>query len=98
MSEYVIVPVRGRRGEFREIDAPGRLVHSERVDGAPEDAGHALCTLVLTEDAGRTTMRYTMRFPTPEMRDQAMQTGMTDGMGMSYDRLEEQLREGTPAA
>jgi uncharacterized protein YndB with AHSA1/START domain len=79
----------GFRGEFREIVAPERIVHTERFDGSePSDDNDALCILVLTETAGRTTLTQTMRFPTRELRDQALQSGMTDGMASSYDRLE----------
>jgi uncharacterized protein YndB with AHSA1/START domain len=77
-------------GEYREVASPHRIVHTERFDGTDGgQAGDALCTLVLTEEGGRTTLTQTMRFPTPESRDQALQSGMTDGMGASYDRLEE---------
>lgn len=79
----------GFTGEYREIEAPGRVVHTERVDGGPEGPdAEALCTLEITESGGRTTLVQTMRFATPEARDQALHSGMTDGMGASYDRLE----------
>ncbi|GLC25746.1 SRPBCC family protein [Roseisolibacter agri] len=80
----------GFRGEFREIVAPERVVHTERPDAAA-NMGDALCTLTLVERDGRTTLTQTMRFDTPAIRDQALQTGMTDGMGASYDRLEREL-------
>jgi len=79
-------------GEYREIASPERLVHSEWMAGA-EEAGESLCTLVLTEADGRTTLTQTMRFSTVEAFDQALQSGMTDGMGMSYDRLEQMMEE-----
>jgi uncharacterized protein YndB with AHSA1/START domain len=79
----------GFRGEYHEIVVPGRIVHSERPDGPEGGAVEAaLCTLVLTEQGGRTTLTHTMRFATPELRDQVVATGMTDGMATSYDRLE----------
>lgn len=79
----------GFRGQYREIDAPVRLVHTERWDGTePGEATDALCTLTLAESDGRTTLTYVMRFPSPELRDQALRSGMTDGMATSYDRLE----------
>ncbi|HEX5830325.1 MAG TPA: SRPBCC family protein [Gemmatimonadaceae bacterium] len=70
-------------GEHREIVAPARIVTLERFE---ED--EALCTLTLTEHDGRTTLTQTMEFATRELRDKALQTGMTDGMAISYDRLE----------
>lgn len=47
----------------------------------------------LAKQGGRTMLTYSMLFPTAEIRDQALQTGMTDGMATSYDRLEGILRE-----
>ena len=61
-------------------------------------AGEALCTLTLVESGGRTTLSITMMFPSKEARDQALQTGMTDGMAMSYDRLEAFMNEKGSAA
>ena len=80
-------------GEYREIRAPERVVNTERIDGGDASDGHALCTLELIERDGRTTLTSSMRFPTAEMRDQALQTGMTDGMAASYDRLEQILEQ-----
>jgi len=79
----------GFQGTYREIVAPERIVHTERFDGTPpgEDTD-ALCTMTLAESDGRTTLTYVMRFPTAEIRDQALQSGMTDGMATSYDRME----------
>lgn len=75
-------------GEYREIEAPHKVVHTERMEGFD---GESLCTLTLEESGGRTTLNYLMRFRSPEARDGAVATGMTDGMGMSYGRLEEAL-------
>lgn len=83
----------GFRGTFLEIDAPTRIVHSERMDGAPEEAGEAICTLTLEESGGRTTLTQVMRFISQEVRDGALQSGMADGMGMSYDRLDQVMKE-----
>lgn len=81
----------GLGGTFREIVSPERVVHTERFEGS--EGGEALCTLALTEAGGRTTLTQSMRFATPELRDQALQSGMTDGMGASYDRLEGLIKE-----
>ena len=85
----------GTRGKFLEIAAPKRIVHTESMDGM---AGEALCTLMLVESGGRTTLSITMMFPSKEARDQALQTGMTDGMAMSYDRLQAFMNEKGSAA
>ena len=71
-------------GEYREIEAPSRIVTLEHFMG-----NDALCTLELTEHGGRTTLTHSMVFATKEVRDQALGTGMTDGMAASYDRIDE---------
>jgi uncharacterized protein YndB with AHSA1/START domain len=84
----------GFRGEYREIVSPERIVHTEWPDdGEGNEVGNAFCTLTLTEQGGRTTLAYGMQFPTRESRDQALQSGMTDGMSTSYDRLERVIAE-----
>jgi uncharacterized protein YndB with AHSA1/START domain len=76
----------GVQGEFREIDAPHRIVHSESMDGRP---GEAQCTLTLSPSGTKTSLEMTIRFDSREIRDAALETGMTDGISMSYDRLSE---------
>ena len=76
----------GSQGEHLEIVAPERLVTSEKTEGFD---GASTNTLVLTEEDGKTLLTMTMVFPTKEVRDAALQSGMADGMAMSYDRLQE---------
>ena len=84
----------GFHGEYKEIAAPGRLVYTERFEGSDEWAmGDSLSTLTLTEKNGRTKLTYLMKYPSKEIRDQAVGTGMTDGMATSYDRLEHEIVE-----
>jgi uncharacterized protein YndB with AHSA1/START domain len=75
-------------GVHREIVPPERIVTLENFMG-----DEALNTLTLTEKNGRTTLVQTMQFESREKRDQALKTGMTDGMGTSYDRLEALMEE-----
>lgn len=75
----------GSSGEYREIVAPARLLTVERMEGFD---GEAINTMNLVESDGRTTLTITMRFPSMQSRDHAMQTGMTDGMAASYDLLQ----------
>ena len=74
-------------GEYREIEAPHRLVQTEGMDDGPK----GLTTTVLTELDGRTLMTVTMIFPSKELRDQVHATGMADGASASYDRLDQLL-------
>lgn len=71
-------------GKVLEVVAPERLVQTECWEMG-SDCSHN--TLILTEEGGRTTLMQRMRFPTQEIRDMVLQTGMADGVGQSYDRL-----------
>lgn len=75
-------------GKTLEVVVPERLVQTECWEMG-SDCSHN--TLLLMEEDGRTTLSQRMRFPTPEIRDMVLQTGMADGVGMSYDRLAELL-------
>ena len=74
-------------GEFREIVRPERLVNTETFDPHPP----SLNTTTFTEKAGRTLVVATVVYASKEVRDGALSTGMTDGWGQSYDRLDEFL-------
>lgn len=77
------------RGVYREVEPPERLVYTDSWGaGAPE----TIDTLVLTEEGGRTTMTLTMLYPTTEARDAALRTGMAEGMGQSFARLDAYAR------
>ena len=81
----------GFHGEFKEVDAPAKLMHSEYYD--PGDVGGdmgeaALVRVDFTEDRGVTTMTTSMDFGNRRARDAAVATGMTDGMEQSYQLLD----------
>lgn len=76
----------GVQGEFREVVAPERIVNVERMDGVP---GEALCTATFERSGDGTRFTITMQFESKELRDGALESGMTDGMAMSYDRLDD---------
>ena len=46
-------------------------------------------TTVFTEEAGKTRMTVTCLYPSLDVRDMVLSTGMSKGAGLSYDRLEE---------
>ena len=83
----------GFSGEFREVVRPSRIVHVERYE--PGDVGgemgEALVTSELTEKNGVTTQRMTNRYGSKAVRDAALKTGMSDGMEMSFEKLDEVL-------
>jgi uncharacterized protein YndB with AHSA1/START domain len=74
-------------GEFREIDPPTRVVQTEYFEPFP-DAG-SVVTMALTEENGKTRITVTSVYPSKEVRDMVLQTGMEKGAAISYDRLEE---------
>lgn len=76
----------GVQGVFREIGAPRRLVTAERMDGVP---GEALCTTTFEPADRKTRFTLTMEFESQALRDGALESGMADGMAMSYDRLQQ---------
>lgn len=71
-------------GVYREIAPPGRLVHTESWGG---DWPETLNTLTLTENDGKTTIRYTVLYPSKAARDAAMKSGMEEGASQSFERL-----------
>ena len=78
----------GMRGLYCEIVPPERSVHIETYDDYP---GESIVTAVLTEDGGKTTLTVTVTYPSAEVRDIVLQTGMEHGAAESYDKLAELL-------
>lgn len=80
----------GMGGVYREIAAPERLVSNELFD---EDwtGGETVATQTLAERDGRTTLTTTVVYSSTAARDAALKTGMTDGMEMSYAKLDSLL-------
>ncbi len=76
-------------GEYREIDAPNRLVSTEEYEAMP-GTGY-LVTVTLTEEDGQTTLTSHLQYRQQEHRDGHLQSGMEGGMNESYQRLDELL-------
>jgi uncharacterized protein YndB with AHSA1/START domain len=85
----------GFHGEYRELDPPHRIVQTEIYEGAPEPYPNdaAVNTLTLSEADGVTTMTTLVSVPNRETRDAILASGMEGGLQVSYNRLEELLRE-----
>jgi uncharacterized protein YndB with AHSA1/START domain len=81
----------GFHGVYREIAAPERVVFTEIFDPFPDV--ESVVTSVLTEEGGRTRLTVTCLYPSREVRDTVLDSGMTRGAGISYDRLEDVVRE-----
>ena len=77
------------RGEYREIEAPDRLVNTEIFEGIPEPDEHAgLVTVTLTESDGRTFMKMLCDYRDQGDRDAVVASGMEGGLQESLDHLE----------
>ena len=85
----------GFHGEYLEIAAPHRLVYTEMYEGVPDPKpeDYAINTMTLDEVDGVTTMTVHVEMHTQEARDMVLATGMESGMQVSYDRLEDLVRE-----
>lgn len=81
----------GFHGEYKEIDAPHRFVSTEVYEGFP-DAG-SLNTVTLDEVDGVTTMTTLVQHELKEHRDAQLASGMEGGMQVSYNRLEDLVRQ-----
>lgn len=79
----------GFTGELIESHAPFREVTTERMLGT--DGPSTTNELTLTTVEGGTLLSLLITYPSVELRDQILATGMTDGMETSYARLEQEL-------
>ena len=75
-------------GIVKDIVPNERIVTTERW--GPEWP-ETLNTVVFTESGGVTTITTTVTYPSKEARDAALQTGMADGLEVSYTRLDRLL-------
>ncbi len=74
-------------GEYREINAPERVVFTEIYAPFPDTV--SVVTAVLTEEDGKTRLTASSRYPSRQVRDMVLSTGMERGAALSYDRLDE---------
>ena len=79
----------GFEGELLEIAAPYRAVTTESMIGMPGPSTRNEMTL--TPVQGGTLLSLLITYPSKELRDMILGTGMTQGMETSYARLEREL-------
>jgi uncharacterized protein YndB with AHSA1/START domain len=79
----------GMRGVYQQIAPPERLVSTESFDDYP---GETLNTLILSEEESKTTYTVTVLYPSKEVRDAVLESGMQEGAAESFDRLAEYLQ------
>ena len=88
-------------GRFTTVDEPSTLVHEQFFDPGNADfampvGDPCLVALELTEDNGITTLICRLTFASKEARDEAISTGMADGMEHSYTRLDDLFTAAAP--
>ena len=81
----------GFHGVYREIAAPERVVFTEIFEPFPDV--ESVVTSLLTEEQGRTRLTVTAAYPSRDVRDMVIATGMEGGSAISYDRLEDVVTE-----
>jgi uncharacterized protein YndB with AHSA1/START domain len=74
-------------GEYLEIAPPGRVVFTEIFEEFPDVV--SVVTSELAEENGKTHFTATVRYPSQDVRDLVIGTGMAKGAAISYDRLED---------
>lgn len=77
----------GFEGELLESHSPHREVTTEAMIGMPGEPSRN--ELTLTPVDGGTLLTLVITYPSAEVREMVLATGMTDGMEASYRRLEE---------
>jgi uncharacterized protein YndB with AHSA1/START domain len=74
-------------GVYREIARPERVVNTEIFEEYPDV--ESVVTTILAEEKGKTRLTVTAAYPSVEVRDMVLKSGMDRGAALSYDRLEE---------
>ena len=74
-------------GEYREITPHSRLVFTEIFEAFPDTV--SVVTSEFVEEGGKTRFTAKVRYPSLEVRDMVIASGMSRGAGISYDRLED---------
>ncbi len=85
----------GFTGEVLEVVPHSKIVHTQAFDpgnmGISMGGEPSIITVTFDEIDGITTVATTIKYATKADRDDALSTGMTDGMEMNYKRLDEML-------
>jgi uncharacterized protein YndB with AHSA1/START domain len=85
----------GFAGEFLELVVNRKIMHTQVYDpgdlGIPMGDKPTIITVEFQEADGLTLVTTTIAFATKEDRDAGINSGMTDGMEMSYQNLDKML-------
>lgn len=87
----------GFTGEILEIVQHARIVHTQLFDpgnmGISMGGEPSIVSVTFREAGEITTVATTIKYASKSDRDEAVATGMTDGMEMNYKRLDKMLGE-----
>ena len=78
-------------GVYREIAPPDRVVFTEIY--APFPDAESVVDARFTDENGKTRLTVKVEYPSLDVRDAVMKSGMDKGAAISYDRLEEVAHE-----
>ena len=78
-------------GEIRELTPPDRMVFTEIFEDFPDAV--SVVTSEMSDEGAKTRLIVTVRYPSKEVRDIVIASGMSTGAGISYDRLEDLVAE-----
>ena len=81
----------GFHGVYQEVVAPEHLVYTEIFDPFPD--GVSTVTQTIKREGGKSRLTVTALYPSKDVRDMVLKTGMEHGAALSYDRLEERVKE-----
>jgi uncharacterized protein YndB with AHSA1/START domain len=73
-------------GVYREIQPPERIVYTEIFEAYPDT--ESLVTNVLTDENGKTRLTVIASYPSLEVRDMVLKSGMEHGAAIGYDLIE----------
>lgn len=79
-------------GTFKDIETEKRITHTETPEDAPE-MGESFNEIEFNALGDMSELVMTMTYENAEVRESVLATGMTDGMGMSFEMLDKLLVE-----
>lgn len=79
----------GMQGVFREIKPAQKLADRQWYEGY--ESQQALSEVTFTPNGSHTRVVTLLTYPSIQSRDAALKTGMSEGMGMSFNALEDLL-------
>lgn len=85
-------------GKYREVERPLRLVYTQFFEPFPDS--EVVITVTFESVAGATTVVSREVYPSKDVRDAALSSGMEDGMRESMDQLDQLVAQlaAAPAA